>query len=46
MHIDKERIKKSWKEFMKETFQGNFDLDSVVQEPKAKHEGELIILVH
>ena len=52
MHIDKERIKKSWKEFMKETlkipwtFQGNFDLDSVVQEPKAKHEGEMIILVH
>ena len=37
MHIDRERIKKSWKKVIKGTlkipgtFQGIFDLDSVVQ---------------
>ena len=37
MHIDRERIKKGWKKFMKGTlkipgtYQRNFNLDSVVQ---------------
>ena len=40
MDIDREKLKKSWKEFMKwtlkipRTFQGTFNLDSVVQETK------------
>ena len=52
MHVDREIIKKSWKEFMKgtleivETFQGPFNLDSVVQGSNSQNEGESIILVH
>ena len=40
MHIDSERIRKSWKKLMKGTlkipgnFQGTFKLDSVVQRSK------------
>ena len=40
MQMDRERIKKSWKEFIRGTlkipgtFQGNFNLDSVVQGSK------------
>ena len=34
MGIDKERIKNSWKEFMKGILQGAFNLDSGVQGSK------------
>ena len=46
IHIDRERIRKSRKDFIKGTFNETVNLDSVVQESKAQHEGELIILEH